>query len=67
MEIDPKKIESIQKVQPPQSMNDTQKFIGKLNFLGWFIFNLLGKINVTGVVPWVPDLRDLDSKKWGLL
>jgi hypothetical protein len=48
-------------------MNDMQKFIGKLNFLRRFIFNLLGKINVTGVVPWVPDLRDSDSKKWGLL
>jgi hypothetical protein len=29
IEIDPKKIESIQKVQPPQSKNDIQKFLGK--------------------------------------
>jgi hypothetical protein len=29
IEIYPKKIESIQKVQPPQSKNDIQKFLGK--------------------------------------
>jgi hypothetical protein len=42
--IDPKKIESIQKVQPPQTKNDMQKFIGKLNYLRWFIFNLSGRL-----------------------
>jgi hypothetical protein len=31
IEIDPKKIESIQKVQLPQSKNGMQKFLGKLN------------------------------------
>jgi hypothetical protein len=31
LEIDPKKIESIKKMQPPQSKNDMQKFLGKLN------------------------------------
>jgi hypothetical protein len=44
LEIDPKKIESIKKVQPPQSKNDMQKFLGKLNYLRWFISNLSGKI-----------------------
>jgi hypothetical protein len=39
------KIESINKVQLPQSKNDMQKFLGKLNYLRWFIFNLLGKIS----------------------
>jgi hypothetical protein len=33
IEIDHKKIESISKVQPPQCKNDTQKFLGKLNYL----------------------------------
>jgi hypothetical protein len=33
IEIDPKKIKSINKVQPPQCKNDTQKFLGKLNYL----------------------------------
>jgi hypothetical protein len=43
--IDPKKIESINKVQPPQSKSDMQKFLGKLNYLRRFIFNLSGKIS----------------------
>jgi hypothetical protein len=45
VEIDPMKIESINKVQPPQSKNDKQKFLGKLNYLRQFIFNLSGKIS----------------------
>jgi hypothetical protein len=40
IEIDPIKIESIKRVQPPQSKNDMQKFLGKLNYLRWFMFNL---------------------------
>jgi hypothetical protein len=45
IEIDPTKIELINKVQPPQCKNGMQKFLGKLNYLRWFIFNLSGKIN----------------------
>jgi hypothetical protein len=45
IEIDPTKIESINKVQPPQCKNDMQKFLGKLNYLRRFIFNLSGKIS----------------------
>jgi hypothetical protein len=33
IEIDLKKIKSINKVQPPQCKNDMQKFLGKLNYL----------------------------------
>jgi hypothetical protein len=33
IEIDPKKIESINKVLLPQCKNDMQKFFGKLNYL----------------------------------
>jgi site-specific recombinase XerC len=33
IEIDPTKIESINKVQPPQCKNDMQKIIGKVNYL----------------------------------
>jgi hypothetical protein len=33
IEIDPTKIESINKVQPPQCKNGMQKFLGKLNYL----------------------------------
>jgi hypothetical protein len=45
IEIDPTKIESINKVQSPQCKNDVQKFLGKLNYLRRFIFNLSGKIS----------------------
>jgi hypothetical protein len=45
-EIDLKKMESINKVQPPRCRNDMQKFLGKLNYLRQFISNLLGKISV---------------------
>jgi hypothetical protein len=50
IEIDPKKIESIQKVQPPQSKNDMEKFLGKLNYLTQFIFNLSGKISAFAAI-----------------
>jgi hypothetical protein len=33
IEIDPTKIESTNKVQPPQCKNDMQKFLEKLNYL----------------------------------
>jgi hypothetical protein len=45
IEIYPKKIESINKVLPPQCKNDMQKIFGKLNYLRRFIFNLSGKIS----------------------
>jgi hypothetical protein len=45
IEIDPAKIESINRVEPPQCKNDMQKFLKKLNYLRRFIFNLSGKIN----------------------
>jgi hypothetical protein len=62
IEIDPKKIESINKVQPPQCKNDMQKFLGKLNYLSRFIFNLLEKISA-----FAPILRLKNEAKftWG--
>jgi hypothetical protein len=45
IEIDLTKIESINKVKPPQCKNDIQKFIGKLNYLRQFISNLSKKIS----------------------
>jgi hypothetical protein len=45
IKIDPTKIESINKVQPPQCKNDMQKFVGKVNYLRRFISNLSEKIN----------------------
>jgi hypothetical protein len=46
IEINPTRIESIDKVQLRQCKNDMQKFLGKLNYLRRFIFNLSGKISV---------------------
>jgi hypothetical protein len=45
IEIDPTKIESINKVQPPQCKNGMQKFLGKVNYLRRFISNLSEKIS----------------------
>jgi hypothetical protein len=62
IEIDPKKIESINKVQPPQCKNDMQKFLGKLNYLKWFIFNLSGKISAFAPIL---RLKNEDEFTWG--
>jgi hypothetical protein len=45
IEVDPTKIESINKVQPLQCKNDMQKFLGKVNYLIRFISNLSEKIS----------------------
>jgi hypothetical protein len=45
IEIEPTKIESINKVHPSQCKNDKQKFLGNVNYLRRFIFNLSQKIS----------------------
>jgi hypothetical protein len=45
VEIDPKKIESIKKVQAPTSKKELQRFLGKVNYLRRFICNLSGKVD----------------------
>jgi hypothetical protein len=50
IEINPTKIESINKVQSPHCKNDMQKFLEKLNYVMRFIFNLLGKISVFSLI-----------------
>jgi hypothetical protein len=62
IEIDPKKVESIQKVQPPQCKTNMQKFKVKLIFFRWFIFNLLGKINAFAVIL---QLKNETNFTWG--
>jgi hypothetical protein len=52
IEIDPMKIEAIQKVHAPTCKRDVQKFIGKVNFLWRFIANMSGKL-----IPFTPILR----------
>jgi hypothetical protein len=53
IEIDPTKIESINKVQPPQCKNGMQKFLGKVNYLRQFISNLSGKISAFAPILWL--------------
>ena len=45
IEIDPKRIEAMKKVEAPARKKDLQKFLDKVNFLRRFIFNLSGKID----------------------
>ena len=45
IEIDPKRIEAMKKVEAPTCKKNLQKFLGKVNFLRRFIFNLSRKID----------------------
>ena len=45
IEIDPKRIEAMRKVEAPTCKKDLQKFLGKVNYLRRFISNLSGKID----------------------
>ena len=45
IEIDPKRIEAMKKVEAPTCKKDLQKFLGKVNFLRRFISNLSRKID----------------------
>jgi hypothetical protein len=62
IEIDPTKIESINKVQTPQCKNNMQKFLGKVNYLRQFISNLLGKISAFAPILW---LKNKAEFTWG--
>jgi hypothetical protein len=44
IQIDPKKIESIGKIGEPVCKKDVQKFLGKINYLCYFISNLVGRV-----------------------
>src|SRR6185369_3430933 len=44
IEIDPKRIEAMKKVEAPACKKDLQKFLGKVNYLKRFISYLSGKI-----------------------
>src|SRR6185312_16075860 len=45
IEIDPKRIEAMRKVEAPTCKKDLQKFLNKINYLRRFISNLSGKID----------------------
>jgi hypothetical protein len=44
IQIDPKKVESMQKMGEPTCKRDVQKLLGKINYLRWFISNLAGRV-----------------------
>ena len=62
IEIDPKRIEAMKKVEAPTCKKDLQKFLSKVNFLRRFISNLSEKIDV-----FTPILRLKDEAEftWG--
>ena len=62
IEVYPKGIEKIMKVQAPTCKKDLQKFLGKVNYLRRFIANLSGKI-----ITFTPILKLKDESKftWG--
>ena len=62
IEIDPKKIEAMKKVEAPACKKDLQKFLDKVNFLRRFISNLSGKIDV--FTP-ILRLKNEDEFTWG--
>jgi len=45
IEIDPKRIEAMKKVEAPTCKKDLQKFLDKVNYLRRFIYNLFRKID----------------------
>ena len=63
IEIDPKRIEAMKKVEAPACKKDLQKFLGKVNFLKRCISNLSGKIEA-----FTPILRLKDEANftWGV-
>ena len=45
IEIDPKWVEAMKRVEAPTCKKNLQKFLGKINYLRTFICNLSGKID----------------------
>jgi hypothetical protein len=62
IEIDPKQIEAMKKVEAPTCKKDLQKFFSKVNFLIRLISNLSGKIKAYNPIL---RLKDEDEFTWG--
>ena len=57
--IDPERVKAILKIIFPRSNKDVQSFIGKINFMRWFIPNFVESIkHIT------PMLRKYQEVKW---
>ena len=50
--IDPKRVKAILKISLPRSKKDVQYFIGKINFLRWFIPNFAETIKQITTMLW---------------
>ena len=50
IEIDPKRIEAMRKVEAPTCKKDLERFLGKVNYLRRFISNLSGKVEALFLV-----------------
>ena len=62
IEIDPKRIEGMKKVEAPTCKKDLQK-LGKVNSLKRFVSNLSGKIDAFTPILW---LKDEAEFTWGI-
>jgi hypothetical protein len=62
IQIDPKKIESIGKIEEPVCKKDVQKLLGKINYLRRFISNLAGRVESFLPLVW---LKHEEKSSWG--
>jgi hypothetical protein len=62
IQIDPKKIESIGKIEEPVCKKDVQKLLGKINYLRHFISNLAGRVESFLPLVW---LKHEEKSSWG--
>jgi hypothetical protein len=62
IEVDPKKVESIEKIGEPTCKRDVQKLLGKINYLCRFIANLVGKVDL--FLPLIC-LKHENTFRWG--
>jgi hypothetical protein len=62
IELDSKKVESIGRVQEPVCKRDVQKLLGKINYLRWFIANLV--VEIDSFLPLV-QLKHENEFIWG--
>jgi hypothetical protein len=62
IQIDHKKIESIEKIGEPMCKKDVQKLLGKINYLRYFISNLAGRVK--SLLPLVR-LKHEEEFTWG--
>jgi hypothetical protein len=58
IEVDPKRIESIRRIQEPTCKKEVQSLLGKVNYLRWFISNLARKVESLLLLVRLKQLKD---------